>query len=120
MTAIKLKRFIKSGFLKRLGRDLLLRIFNCFQKQLDANGLTLPPPTADDTAFFNTLLDLLLNPEKLPPELLDTLAAIDDMSSQPGVRAIEASNEWPTLRERLRPESSAEDIAAQVWLAAPE
>src|SRR5947209_18133987 len=104
MTVIKLKRFIKSAFLKRLGRDLLARIFNCFQKQLDANGLTLPPPAADDTAFFNDLLDLLLKPEKLPPELLDALAAIDDMSSQPGLHTIESSSEWPALRERFRPE----------------
>jgi hypothetical protein len=107
MTALKLKRFIKIAFLKRLGRELLLRILGSFQKQLDANGLTLPPPTAPDTVFFNELLELLLVPEKLPPELLDALAAIDDMSSPQGLQAIESSSEWPALRERLRPDSSA-------------
>jgi hypothetical protein len=116
MTALRLKCLNKPGVLKRIGRPLLIRFFEQFAADLNSNGLALPPPESSDTDFFNCLAQLLMRPEDLPDTLNEALVAVDDLSTPQGFESLEKAPGWPTRQSRLKPESTREDIALQLWL----
>src|SRR5262245_2240424 len=117
MTTLKLKCFTKPGVLKRIGRALLTRFFEQFAPQLNSNGLSLPPPEISDADFFNSLARLLMRPEALPDALNEALVAVDDLSTPQGFESLEKSPGWAAHQSLLKPESTREDIALQLWLA---
>ena len=117
MTTLKLKCLNKPGVLKRIGRPLLTRLFEQFAVQLNSNGLSLPPPEVSDADFFNSLARLLMRPEELPDALNEALVAVDDLSTLQGFELLEKSPGWAARQSLLRPESTREDIALQLWLA---
>lgn len=117
---MKLKRFNQARFLQRIGRELLTRFFGAFAEPLAGNGLTLPPLDLPDAQYFGALARLAAQPDCLPGLLNEALFAIDDLSTPEGFERIEGAPEWPALRSSLRPNSTREDIALQVWLVAPE
>src|SRR2546426_381516 len=116
---MKLKRFTKPNVLNRIGRELLARFFESFRDELNANQLALPPPGLADADYLNALARLLLHPEGLPDRLNEALFAIDDISTTQGLERLQAAPEWPSLQPLLRPDSSGEDLALQLWLVAP-
>jgi hypothetical protein len=116
MTTLKLKCLNKPGVLKRIGRALLTRFFEQFASQLNSNGLSLPPPELSDADFFNSLARLLMRPEDLPDALNEALVAVDDLSTLQGFESLEKSAGWPTRQSLLKPDSTREDIALQLWL----
>ena len=116
---MKLKRFNKRHFLARIGRDLLARFFESFRDDFNANQLPLPPPDLPDADYINALLRLLLHPEGLPDRLNEALFAIDDISSPQGIERLQAAPEWSGLQPMLKPDSTCEDLALQLWLVAP-
>jgi hypothetical protein len=117
MTTLKLKCLNKPGVLKRIGRPLLTRFFEQFAPQLNSNGLSLPPPEISDADFFNSLARLLMRPEELPDALNEALVAVDDLSTPQGFETLEKSPGWAARQSTLKPESTREDIALQLWLA---
>jgi hypothetical protein len=116
MKTLKLKRFNQPQFLRRLGRDLLTKFFDRFT----GPTLPLPPPELPDADYYYALAGLLLRPEHLPPGLCEDLSAIEEMATREGFSRFERAPEWPRLQAGLRPNSTAEDIALQVWLSAPD
>jgi hypothetical protein len=116
MTTLKLKCLNKPGVLKRIGRPLLTRFFEQFAPQLNSNGLSLPPPEIADADFFNSLARLLLRPEDLPDSLNEALVAVDDLSTSQGFESLEKSPGWSTRQSLVKPESTREDMALQLWL----
>ncbi len=119
MPVLKFKRFNKPQVLKKIGRELLAQFFEKFKEDFDAKCLPLPPPELADADYFNALASLLLCPEGLPDRLNEALFAIDEMASPRGQEVLLAAAEWARLPLVVRHESSHEDIALQVWLAAP-
>src|SRR5215471_4560240 len=117
MTTLKLKCLNKPGVLKRIGRPLLTRFVQQFAPQLKSNGLSLPPPEISDADYFNSLARLLMRPEDLPDSLNEALVAVDDLSTPQGFESLEESPGWPARQSLLKPDSSREDIALQLWLA---
>jgi len=116
MTTLKLKCLTKPGVLKRIGRPLLNRFFEQFAAELNSNGLALPPPEASDSDYFNSLARVLMRPEELPDSLNEALVAVDELSTPQGFESLEKSRDWPARQSRLKPESTREDIALQLWL----
>src|SRR5438445_11044124 len=116
---IKYKRFTNPRLLKRINRELLARFLDQFREPFNGNALALPPPGLADTDYFSSLARLLMSPESLPDRLNEALFAIDEMSTQRAQEQLEAAPEWPELQPLLKPDSCAQEIALQVWLAAP-
>jgi len=117
MTTLKLKCLNRPGVLKRIGRPLLTCFFEQFAPQLNSNGLSLPPPESSDAEYFNSLARLLMRPEELPDALNEALVAVDDLSTPQGFESLEKSPGWAAHQSLLKPESTREDIALQLWLA---
>jgi hypothetical protein len=117
MTTLKLKCLNKAGVLKRIGRPLLSRFFEQFAPQLNSNGLSIPSPGLSDSDFFNGLALLLMRPEELPDALNEALVAVDDLSTLQGFESLEKSPGWSARQRLLKPDSTREDIALQLWLA---
>src|SRR5436190_12551552 len=132
MNAMKLRRIANPAVLKRIGRQLLTRFFAEFERQFlggppppageatDPIAWPLPPPELPDPEYFRALAGALMRPEKLPAALNEALCAIDEMGSPQGHAALEADSQWPAKRALLKPDSTREDIAMQLWLAAPD
>src|SRR5205807_8092148 len=78
-----------------------------------------PPPNSKDDDV-KSQEGRLSHPEHLPDALNEALVAIDDLGSPQGHRALEAAPEWPAMLPLLAPDSTREDIAMQLWLAAPD
>jgi len=124
MKRLSLKRFTNHIFLKRAGRPLLEQFFERYP------GLDPPRVTnsifAAETAvsgesdYYSALAAFFMRPERLSPVLIEDLLAIEEMSTAEGLSRLERCPEWPGLKSHLRPDSTAEDIALQVWLLAPE
>jgi hypothetical protein len=119
MPIIKFKRFNKPQTLKLIGRDLLMRFFDKFKEDFDTRSLPLPPPELADGDYFRSLSHLLMCPEGLPDRLNEALFAIDEMASPRGQELLEAAVALAEPPLRFQADSSPEDIALQVWLAAP-
>src|ERR1051326_2144414 len=117
MPTLRLKCLNKPGILKRIGRPLLTRFFEQFAADFNSNGLALPPPELADADYFNSLAQLLMRPEALPDALNEALVAVDDLSAPQGFEALERSPGWPARQPLLKPDSTSEDIALQLWLA---
>lgn len=117
MTTLRLKCLNKPGVLKRVGRTLLTRFFEQFASELNSGGLALPPPELSDIDYFNALAQLLMRPENLPDALNEALVAVDDLSTPQGFEALEKDRGWSARQSLLKPDSTRQDIALQLWLA---
>src|SRR6266705_1135209 len=117
MKKLSLKRFTNHIFLKRVGRDLLDQFFERYP-DLPADSTLRTAHAALD--YYSALAACFMRPERLPPALIEDLLAIEEMSTPDGLARLERSPDWPRLQPQLRPDSTAEDIALQIWLIAPE
>src|SRR5437773_1799559 len=124
MNTLKLRRLSKPAVLQRIGRSLLARFFASFQCELQVGSppgeWPLPPPELPDAGYFRALSALLMRPEALPGALNEALCAIDEMGSPQGHAVLEADRHWPARLALLKPDSTREDIALQLWLADPD
>jgi hypothetical protein len=115
MKKLALKRFSNHIFLKRLGHDLLTRFLSRFPDLAPS-----PDTSHSELDYYSSLAALFLRPERLPPAFIEELLAIEEMSTLEGLARLQRSPDWPRLQPRLRPDSTAEDIAMQIWLLSPE
>src|SRR4051812_36725583 len=124
MHAMRLRRIANPAVLKRIGRQLLTLFFNSFRRDFETGpnpaAWPLPPPELPDPEYFRALASALMKPESLPAALNEALCAIDEMGSPQGHAALEADSQWPARRALLKPDSTREEIAIQLWLAAPD
>lgn len=111
------KRFTRPQVLQRLGRDLLARFFLQFQGELERAGLTLPAADLPDAQYFDQVVRLVGAPEALPDALTEALFAVHELAGVDGQERLEQTA--VALGLELRPGSSREDIALQIWLANP-
>ena len=126
MKKLALKRFSNHLFLKRLGHDLLTQFLACFPgldpPQVSHTSHSSHEPSQPHSVldYYSALAAFFLRPERLPPAFIEELLAIEEMSTPDGLARLQRSAEWPRLQTQLRPDSTAEDIAMQIWLLAPE
>src|SRR3954468_22920596 len=114
-----LKRFSNHIFLKRLGRDLLERFLGHFA-EAGQMGRTGEMGGKSELDLYSELAAVFLRPDRLPAGMMDELLAIEEMSTPEGPARLQRAAQWPRLEAQLRPDSTAEDIAMQIWLLAPQ
>src|SRR5262245_797513 len=117
-----LKRFSNHIFLKRLGRDLLGKFLGYFAVagEMELMGRIGQTGQNSELDVYSELAAFFLRPERLPPGMVEELLAIEEMSTPDGLGRLQRAVEWARLEPQLRPDSTLEDIAMQVWLLAPE
>lgn len=117
---MKFTRFAKPKFLKQVGRELLGQLFDRFNRELGAKNVTMPGADLEDEAYYRALSDLVMAPDGLPDRLIETLFAIEEMSTEEGQERLETAAMEAGLELKFNAKSSHGDIAVQVFLARPE
>jgi hypothetical protein len=117
---MKKHRFSKPQVLKRIDRELLRRFLASFQDELEREQVQLPEARPGGEDYCHDLAQVLMSPEGLPDRLNEALTAIDEMATASGQEELELAVAKAGVRVQFAAESSPEDIALQVWLAAPE
>jgi hypothetical protein len=116
---IRHKRFTQPRVLQNIDRKLLLRFLEPFTQELQQRGLALPSSELPANEYFQQLAGLLLSPEGLPDELNEALFAIEEMATPEGLDRLQSGIAQAGLKCELDPASTREDLALQIWLAAP-
>ncbi len=119
MSVVQFKRFARPRALEAVGRPLLLRFFETFQRAGSARGLVLPSPDLPDPEWFAAVARLFSLPEALPDDLVEALYSIDEMSTAEGQEQLERAASEAGLGPEFAEKSTRQDLALQVWLAAP-
>lgn len=120
MAIMRFRRFTKPSLLRTVGRTLLETFLGRFHEDLAASGLEPPGTGLPDGDYYDALVKLLLAPESLPGALNEALFAIDEMATPEGQERLEKAVTEAGLEVNWAADSSREEIALQVWLAAPE
>lgn len=120
MSTLKLRRYNKPSFLKGIGRELLGTFLERFSGELTAANIQLPLNETADVDYYNGLANLLLSPEGLPDELNEVLYALEEMSSAEAEDRLKQAIAESGTEINFREDSTAGDVAMQVWLVAPE
>jgi hypothetical protein len=116
---LRFTRFTRPQILKSIGRELLTKFFRSFPEQPGTGGFSLPLPDLKDGEYFTQLARALMAPEALPPSLNEALFSLDELALPRGRQRLEAAVVEVGLPLVFGPESTAADIAVQVWLANP-
>src|SRR5512140_1213404 len=119
MSALQFKRFVRPQLLLRIGRPVLVQFFERFQPELASEQLVVPPADLPDAQWAGALANFFTAPEHLPDALCEALYAIDEMATADGQEQLEQAVAQAGLSLPFAPGSSRQDIALQVWLAAP-
>jgi hypothetical protein len=117
---MKFKRFTKRPFLLSIGREHLGKLFSRFTEDLATREVELPDPAQPDDAYFTALARMLLAPEGLPAELVETLFVIEEMATAEGQERLEAAATAAGLDLGLEEDASRGEIAVQAWLRSPK
>ncbi len=120
MAIMRFRRFTKPNLLRAVQRTLLETFLSRFHDDLAADGLEPPDTALPDGDYYDALVNLLLAPESLPGALNEALFAIDEMATPEGQERLEKAVTENGLQVNWAANSSREEIALQVWLAAPE
>ncbi len=119
MPQLKFKRFTRPQVLQRLGRHSLLSLLAQFDADLRKAKVSVPSPALPEFEWFGALARLLAAPEDLPEGLNEALFAIDEMACPEGQEQLEAVIARAGLEGAVAPDSTREELALQLWLAAP-
>jgi hypothetical protein len=119
MFVLKYKRFTRPQVLHGIGRPLLTQFFDQFRAEILEENLAVPPPTLSDEEWFGAIAKLLSAPEGLPARLAEALYAIDEMASPHGQEQLEVAAAEAGLQLPFNEGTTREDLAMQMWLAAP-
>ncbi len=117
---MKFRRFTNRAFLHQVGRKQLGKLFARFTPDLEARQVRIPPPDLDDTSYFSEVSGLVMKPDALPDNLIETLFAIEEMANPEGQERIEKAATQLGLDLKFDEASSHGDIAVQAFLAMPE
>ncbi len=114
---MQFKQFTKPQFLRSVGRDRLGQLFGRFEEALRTRGTILPAPDLGDDAWLTALGALVLSPDGLPTELIETLFVIEEMATAEGQERLETAVAEAGLGLSFEEGATHADIAVQVWLA---
>jgi len=116
---MKFKRFTKPGFLKEIGRQLLVQFFERFSEDLAVKHIVLPAATMEDDPYFQAMSRVAMLPDGLPENLFEAIYAIEGMANDEGQERLERAVEQAGLPLTFSENSTKADIAVQVWMADP-
>lgn len=115
MATFRLLHFSSPPTLQSIAPVRLLRFLDPFREFFSARGCDLPPIGSHDDLDYAGLVQVFMSPdEATPPQLVDALYLVDEMSTPEDMNdLLEAAEHLP-----LDPDTdhSPADVAVQVWL----
>src|SRR5881227_3474363 len=83
MTNIEIKRFTNPDVLGAISVKHLWRFFERFNSQLQGRSLSLPAAhyLAGTPPYYDSWIELLKSPEKLPDSLVEAILAIEELAA---------------------------------------
>ncbi len=116
---MRFKQFKKPQVLASIGREHLGRLFGRFGPELQSRSLVLPDRTLPLDRYLMSIAHLLLVPDRLPEELVETLFIIEEMATADGQERLETGFSAAGLALELDDSPSRAEIAVHAWLKNP-
>jgi hypothetical protein len=117
MATFRLRRFSNPSVLRAIAREKLLAFLTGYSDFFANRGYDLPRPDDGEDLDYQQLIDIFMSPnEATPPELVDALYLVDEMSSHEGMATLLDAAEREGIVLDDGDEHTPADIAIQVWL----
>ena len=120
MSTFNLRRFADPDTLKTIRLQYLIQLLDRYKDYFLRRGLNLS--TSEDEGFdYEKLAAILVDPDdSVPPELIDALHYINEMSDEGSMEELITGIEELGLSINTDQDQSPADVAVQVWLLAPD
>ncbi len=117
MATYDLRRFAHADSLKAIGIEHLLALLNPHKPYFEGRGLVLPSSSDPADLNYEQLVDVLMSPEThTPPELLNSLYYVHEMSTQGAMDVLLEEAEKNHISLDGNPDPTPADVAVQVYL----
>ena len=120
MATLNPRRFAQPDSLKAINSSRLVEFLAPYQNYLTGRGMIWP---ATNTAEidYETLAGVLMNPDdRIPTRMVDALYFVHEMATPDEMDSLIAAASEEGVQLDHDPDTTPADIAAQVWLKAPE
>lgn len=120
MVAFSLRKFANPDLLKTIAPNRLVALLAPWSEYLAARGLTFPT-NGSEGIDCSILAHILINPDaSLPKEMVDALYYVNETSSDEDMDALLELAKSRDLDIERDTQTTAADVAIQMWLAAPD
>lgn len=117
MPTLRFTRLSKPEVVRSIDPIRLLTLLKPHAEFLKSRGLTLPAPSKASRLDHQRLMPILMSPgEKTPPDLLDALSMIDQMSAPRAIDVVLDHLSLADLQLTTNGNHSPTDIVTQAWL----
>lgn len=117
MASFRLRYFANPATLRSIQPARLLRLLHDYRDFFASIHCPLPADDLPESLDYQALVDTFASPnESMPPELLDALFLIDEMSDEEGMEALITAAIQENLELESGDDHSPADVAVQVWL----
>ncbi len=120
MASFNLRKFTNPDLLKTIASGRLVGFLDSWREYLTERGLNFP---ADGSAGIdcNALAHILLEPNaSVPKDMIDALYYVDESASAENMDALLELAKSRSVPIEHDPQTTAADVAIQMWLAAPD
>ena len=119
MPTLRFTRLSKPEVVRSIDPNRLLTLLKPHAEFLKSRGLTLPTPSKASQLDHQRLMPILMSPgEKAPPDLLDALSMIDQMSAPRAIDVVLDHLSWPICSSRptatIRPQTSSPKLGCTI------
>lgn len=120
MATFRLRRFASTHILRAIRPNRLQAFLHPYREYLSGRGLALPSGPLE-LSDFEALVRLFMSPDvDTPPELIDALFLVDEMSTEGGADELVQSATEARVPIAVGAEDTPADVAVEVWLRAPQ
>lgn len=121
MSTFNLRRFSNAESLRAVDARHLIAFLKPFDEFLALRGLELPTMLSADKLDHDALVAIFMDPgPDTPPELIDALYYVHEMSTEAGMDALIGAATQRSLSLKKREDQSPADVAFQVWVIDPD
>lgn len=121
MSTFNLRRFSNAESLRAVDLQHLVAFLRPFEAFLPQRGLELPDSPSACDFDYDALVAVFMEPgPDTPPELIDALFYVHEMSTDRGMDALIGAAVQRSLSLKPREDQSPADIAFQMWALDPE
>ncbi|MBF0186251.1 MAG: hypothetical protein HQM06_17930 [Magnetococcales bacterium] len=120
MATIKFRRFIQPDILTAIAPERLISLFTPYSDYLSGRGFILPKYRQIPINYAKLSVILSKPDENLPPQMVDALYFISEMSNTTNVENLMAEFQELHPEMAFDMDASDADIIVQIWLANPD
>jgi len=118
MATLNPRRFAQPDALKAINPTRPLQFLDPYRSYLDSRGLVWP---ADGDIDYAALADILMKPDdQMPTRMVDALYFVHEMATPDEMDNLIKAAQAEGIELDHDPDTTPADIAAQIWLKAPE